>query len=132
MGAREDLLAAARALSGRGIAVFSPAQLIAEARANGSTNLDSTLRTFIVGPMCLNSPDNHPVQYGDLERVSRGLYRLVSADQPRGIGIPGEPPSPLPPVDEPEPSKTDDDTDWFWEGNVQATVVGHLAAGGVE
>lgn len=56
--------------------MFAPAQLITEARSAGSTYPDTTLRTFIVGPMCLNSPDHHAVQYDDLERVARGLLRL--------------------------------------------------------
>jgi hypothetical protein len=32
---------------------FSPTQIIAEARSLGTTYPDTTLRTFIVGPMCV-------------------------------------------------------------------------------
>ncbi len=78
MGAREDLLDAARRLTQRGRSPFSPAELITEARAAGSNYPDTTLRTFIAGPMCLNSPDHHAVQYGDLLRVGHGSYRLAT------------------------------------------------------
>lgn len=135
MGAREDLLAAVASLRGGGVEVFSPAQLLEEARRLGSTYPDATLRTFVVGPMCINSPDNHAVQYGDLERVGRGLYRLVANDSP--TSEPRERPRRIAAADAPEagsPTEADVplayDDEWFWEGNVQASVVGHLAAGG--
>lgn len=128
MGAREELLAAVRSLADRGLTAFSPAQVIAEARSLGSTYPDTTLRTFIVGPMCVNSPDHHAVQYGDLERVARGLYRLrVAGDV--AAGPPSLGPEAL--VDTAEVvAATDYDEEWFWEGNVQASVVNHLAATG--
>src|SRR5690242_11952489 len=85
VGAREDLLRAARELTRRGRSTFSPADLIAEARSHGSAYAETTLRTFIVGPMCLNSPDNHAAQYGDLWRVGRGTYRLANGDDATGI-----------------------------------------------
>jgi hypothetical protein len=129
VGAREELLAAARSLGRRGIAVFSPAQLIAEARSLGTTFPDTTLRTFIVGPMCVNSPDHHAVQYGDLERVGRGLYRIRwVTDRPRSSLPPPDPEARIEPKD--QPRKSDQDDPWFWEGNVQAAVVSDLAANG--
>jgi hypothetical protein len=128
VGAREELLAAARSLVDGGMTVFSPAQLIGQARSMGSGYPDTTLRTFIVGPMCVNSPDHHAVQYGDLERVARGLYRLV----PTGPEAPD--PQPLGPealIDAAvESTPTAHDDEWFWEGNVQASVVSHLATTG--
>jgi hypothetical protein len=144
MGAREELLAAAWSLADRGIAAFSPAQLIAEARSHGSSYPDSTLPTFIVSAMCANAPDHHGLQHRDLERVARGLYRLASGD---GGGPEPAPVGPEALVDfavestpavgkQMEPatagaveSKAADD-EWFWEGNVQAAVVSHLAATG--
>ncbi len=78
MGARDDLLGAALSLEEQGRSPFTPAELISEARSAGSTYPDTTLRTFIVGPMCRNSPNHHAAQYGDLERVARSQYRLVS------------------------------------------------------
>jgi hypothetical protein len=128
VGAREELLAAARSLEDRAITVFSPAQLIAEARLLGTSYPDTTLRTFITGPMCVNSPDHHAVQYGDLVRVARGLYRRVSGEwveaDPATVG----PEAPVDAVLESAPIAHDEE--WFWEGNVQAAVVGHLVAEG--
>lgn len=133
MGAREDLLGAAARLTSRGQAPFSPADLIAEARNQGCNYPDTTLRTFIVGPMCVNSPDNHAVQYGDLQRVGRGQYRLVD-----GPSVADFDPATVDeldaldhePLDEAAPYDTAED--WFTERRVQALVVRHLAAGGWE
>jgi hypothetical protein len=129
VGAREDLLSAARSLADRGITAFSPAQLLAEARALGSTYPDTTLRTFIVGPMCVNSPDHHAVQYGDLVRIGRGLYQLASAERDATSQKPAPTPESL--VDKAvESTPVAHDDEWFWEGNIQAAVVTHLAATG--
>jgi hypothetical protein len=126
MGAREDLLDAARRLARRGRSPFSPADLIADARAAGSNYPDATLRTFVVGPMCLNSPDNHAVQYGDLVRVGRGAYRLATLSDAPGATTD----RPEAPVTRGEPKGDAPEAAWFWEGNVQAAVVRHLAAEG--
>lgn len=127
MGAREDLVAAAKRLTDRGGAPFSPAELIAEARAAGCNYPDTTLRTFVVGPMCVNSPDNHAVQYGDLVRVGRGLYRLADGVEQLGKAPVRVEPSELP---DPSPAAAADGREWSWEGNVQAALVRHLAAAG--
>ena len=131
MGARSELLHAARELSRKGQAPFSPAELISEARAHGSNYPDTTLRTHIVGLMCENSPDNHAVQYKDLRRVGRGLYRL--ADD----ALAGSDASSVPgvearsPVVQSAPSDAVGATkEWWWEGNVQAVIVYHLATEG--
>jgi hypothetical protein len=76
--ARSQILEAAHSLTERGVVPFSPAQLIIELRERGSMYPDSTLRTHIVAAMCVNAPDNHAVRYPDLERVSRGQYRLYA------------------------------------------------------
>lgn len=125
MGAREDLREAARRLTGQGRSPFSPAELIAEARRLGSSYPDTTLRTFIVGPMCVNSPDHHAVQYGDLVRVRRGLYRLAGAtpDEPTAV-------TRAPSVVETrimEAAQPLEPDAWFSERNVKAAVVRHLA-----
>jgi hypothetical protein len=129
VGAREELLAAARSLADKGLTTFSPAQLIAEVRVLGSAYRDTTLRTFINGPMCINSPDHHAVKYPDFERVARGQYRLAgsgtSSIAPR---LPTQEPAPDPPDGAEAPRAHD--AEWFWEGNVQAAVVSHLAATG--
>lgn len=131
MTARDELLEAARELTRRGHAPFSPAELIAEARARGTSYPDTTLRTHIVGSMCVNSPDNHAVQYGDLRRVGRGSYRLENetpstATTASSVAATAEPPPTLSSSDTPVAASAD----WRWEGNVQAAVVRHLAAEG--
>ena len=133
MGAREDLLAAAKSLTDNGMALFSPAELIAQARSQGSTYSDSTLRTHIVSVMCGNAPDHHSTKYRDFERVARALYRLTT-DRPSGAPEA----RPLTPTVEPHVGPDPDargapvahDDEWFWEGNVQAAVVSHLAQHG--
>jgi hypothetical protein len=78
--------------------------------------------------MCDNSPDNHAVQYHDLERVGRGLYRLLGTE-PVAADWPAPAPEAL--VDAAALSAPlAHDDEWFWEGNVQAAVVSHLAATG--
>jgi hypothetical protein len=133
MGAREDILAAAKALVAQGYETFSPAQIIRTARDHGCGYPDTTLRTYILGPMCINSPDHHAVQYGDLERVGRGQYRLVIAaersDTPAPILPRQSAPSSSPQTR--DPAKAQDATaEWYWEGNVQAAVVNHLVRTG--
>ena len=59
MGARSELLHAARELTRKGQAPFSLAELIAEARAQGSNYPDTTLRTHIISSMCENAPGAH-------------------------------------------------------------------------
>ena len=76
VGAREDVLTAARALEQRGLVPWSPAQLIAEAQQQGSTFAESTLRTHVVSRMCAEAPNHHGTVYADLERVGRGTYRI--------------------------------------------------------
>lgn len=127
MGAREDLLDAARRLARRGRSPFAPAEVIAEARAGGSNYPETTLRTFIAGPMCLNSPDHHAVQYGDLIRVSHGAYRLATPEDASASTVAEEPEAPVSGEAEEDDAP---ETAWFWEGNVQASVVRHLAAEG--
>ena len=131
MGAREELLAAAHSLADSGTTLFTPAELIARARAEGSQYPDSTLRTHVVSVMCSNAPVNHGTTYGDLERVGRGLYRLTSA-APLPVVVPSVPLSPRPQPQAVKAAVIEHDDEWFWEGNVQAMVVGHLARQGWE
>jgi peptidoglycan/xylan/chitin deacetylase (PgdA/CDA1 family) len=82
--------------------------------------------------MCTNSPDNHAVQYGDLRRVGRGLYRLAGDDDSTNTTastpVPGsvQAPSSAASVED----LVDATAEWWWEGNVQAAVVHHLASDG--
>jgi hypothetical protein len=48
-----------------------------EMRRRGTGYAETTIRTMVTAHMCRNAPDNNAVTYDDLERVDRGLYRLV-------------------------------------------------------
>lgn len=130
MTAHQDLLDAVASLEGRGIEVFSPAQLIAEARSLGSTYPDSTLRTHILGPMTANSPEHHATKWSDLERIGRGIYRrFVTADASDRGAVPGSRTSSG--LQAPAPTRLASHAEeWVWEGNVQAAVVAHVVAEG--
>jgi hypothetical protein len=126
MGVREDVLRAARSLTERGFPLFSPAELIAEARSHGSGFQETSLRTHIVCYMCINAGGAYGGKFPDLVRVDHGLYRLVD-----GASIPQMPERPSVP-DRPQRIEADVPRshrrhEWFWEGNVQAAVVRHLA-----
>jgi hypothetical protein len=88
----------------------------------------TTLRTLIVGPMCVNSPDHHAVQYGELVRVSHGQYELVS--RRANFSVPEVVIDDAPADTESVGVQLGHDDEWFWEGNIQAAVVRHLAAEG--
>ncbi len=77
MSARTDVRTAAASLMQKGQTLFSPAELIAEARQGGSSYPEVTLRTHIVSSMCVNASGPSAGVYPDLVRVSRGLYRLA-------------------------------------------------------
>jgi len=81
MSARDDVRRAAQALTDRGEALFSPIELITQARENGCAYPDVTLRTHIVNYMCINAGGPSAGRYPDLIRVSRGLYRLANNSQ---------------------------------------------------
>ena len=74
---RSEILKAMRILEGKfGGDTF---QLMAIRRQvlvqNSSLNVNS-INTHIVSAMCVNAPKNHAIQYPDLFRVGRGLYKL--------------------------------------------------------
>ena len=76
-GVRHEILAAAHDLTTRGLAPFSPQDVIDELRRRGSTYPESTVRTHVVSAMCIEAPANHAVRYPDLHRVARGRYVLA-------------------------------------------------------
>ena len=76
--AHEYLLEAAERLSARGTKVFTLPEIIAEARALGAHQKDSTLRTMTSSHMCVSSPDHAGTTYSYFERVEHGRYRLVA------------------------------------------------------
>lgn len=78
MTVRSEVLKAARALSAASPdGTFSPTAVVELLQRWGTRYRESTIRTHVVSAMCVNAPDNHAVKYPDLERVSRGRYRLV-------------------------------------------------------
>jgi hypothetical protein len=125
MTARQEVLEAARDLTARGLAPFSPLQLIEELQRRGTRYEESTLRTHIVDIMCVDSPTERVTKYQDLRRVSRGRYVLVAGDRPRreaehdAAGPHGATEGLASSVPE-----------WHWEGHVQAVFVDHLRDGG--
>jgi hypothetical protein len=56
---------------------FSIGEILDYMRKTGSPYPDSTIRTHIVSVMCANAPHHHGVKDRDLERIDRGIYRLV-------------------------------------------------------
>lgn len=76
--ARDDVLKAARKLATHSAdGSFTVGEVIDEARRQGSTYKESTIRTHVTSRMCADAPDNHAVTYPDLVRVDHGRYRLV-------------------------------------------------------
>ncbi len=46
-------------------------------RTRGTEYRRNTIRTNVVSRMCVDAPKNHARKYDDLERVSKGYYRLA-------------------------------------------------------
>lgn len=86
MTVRSEVLKAARALSAASPdGTFSPAEVVELLQRWRTTYGEATIRTHVVSAMCVNAPDNHAVKYADLERVSRGRYRLVEDRREQGL-----------------------------------------------
>jgi Holliday junction resolvase len=124
MTARQEILEVARDLTARGLAPFSPKQVVAELQQRGTRYRESTIRTHVVDIMCADSPHEGTVSFDDLRRVARGLYVLNG--QPEG-GAAVARPSRI------NSSETDtnvvepDPRSWSWEGNVQTAFARFLA-----
>jgi hypothetical protein len=78
MTARQEILEVARDLTARGLAPFSPQQVIDELRRRGTSYQVTTIRTHVVDSMCIDAPPQHGVSYPDLRRVGRGQYVLAA------------------------------------------------------
>ena len=130
MSAREDLMAAAKSLQLQGYQEFSPAALIGEAHRLGSSYPDATLRSMIVHHLRV---DKGPVSGGTgFLKVNRGSYRLGTSNESAASSRPSQQTTeitPTPDTDEDARSSIDGH-EWFWEGNIQAAVVRHLATDG--
>jgi hypothetical protein len=94
LSARDDVRRAAVVLTDRGEVLFSPIELIAQARKSGCAYPDSTLRTHIVNYRCINAGGASAGMYPDLVRVSRGLIGSSTARAPSALSRARPPKSP--------------------------------------
>lgn len=90
---------------------------------------ETTIRTHITSAMCADAPVHHANHTDDLVRVGRGVYRkVVPTDElgslreaaDRRTENSGRSPA--------LQQHGDPESEWHWEGNVQSTMVKHLAA----
>ena len=78
MTARDEVLAAARRLSGASTdGTFTAEDVLTLLHKDGTQYAASTIRTHISSRMCANAPDHHAIVYRDLVRVGDGRYRLA-------------------------------------------------------
>ena len=78
MTCRDEILTCAnRIVSVKGCNEFTIAEILTCMRSEGTLYSESTIRTHITSRMCHNVPKHHGTTYDDLERVERGVYRLV-------------------------------------------------------
>ncbi len=75
MTARDEILETIRA---NHLEVFTPDEIVSLMQRAGTRYQPSTIRTHIVSRLCKNAPDNHQSTYEDIERVGRGVYKLIS------------------------------------------------------
>jgi hypothetical protein len=129
MSAKEDLFAAARSLHDQGRDRFALAEVICEARRLGSTYPDVTLRSMVSHHLRI---DKGIVVGGvGFFQVSRGFYRLASSDEsPVTEQVVRSTVSTSDRTTEERTPTPGDGYEWFWEGNVQATLVRHLVNDG--
>lgn len=80
MNCRDDILAVIPSVAGPD-GTFTPEQVVAALRTQGSRYAESTVRTHVVNRMCADAPDHHARVYDDLVRVDRSRYRLRRDDR---------------------------------------------------
>jgi len=56
---------------------FALAEIVAEVLANSMGYTEATIRTHVTSVLCANASAHHATRYPDLERVDRGMYRMV-------------------------------------------------------
>ena len=128
MTARQAVLDAFSRLEGRTDRdTFRLVELVAEVMATTSEYEESTIRTHIVSVMCANAPIHHSNHTDDLLRVGQGQYRRLAAGESVAAEPDVEEAAPQPAS---EADRVDVKSEWFWEGNVQATLVADLARSG--
>ncbi|MFC4638550.1 DUF7669 domain-containing protein [Deinococcus hohokamensis] len=57
---------------------FSIQDIVTALRERKTPHLDITIRRLVSTQMCINATGREAGKYKDLERVSRGRYRLVT------------------------------------------------------
>lgn len=78
MTCRDDILAVARELSHvHPSGTFSTQNILQVMRLRKTRHSDAEIRRHISTFMCANAVGPHAAQFQDLERVSRGLYKLL-------------------------------------------------------
>lgn len=79
MTCRDELLEIIRDLvSVKGKNEFSLHEVVRLAKEKNINFPENTITTHISSKMCLNSPQHHHTKYDDLERVKRGVYKLIN------------------------------------------------------
>ena len=73
----EILICANRIVTAKGSNDFTIDEILICMQSEGTSYANSTIRTHVTSRMCRNAPKHHGVTYDDLERVERGVYRLV-------------------------------------------------------
>lgn len=78
MTCRDEILAAARVLSKQhSEGTFSIQDIVSALRERRTQHLDTTIRRLVSTQMCVNAAGPEAGKYEDLQRVSRGRYRLL-------------------------------------------------------
>lgn len=77
MSCRDELLTIIRDLvDKRNNNEFTLSEIIHVSKEKNIPYSESTIKTHISSRMCKNSPQNHLVKYEDIERLSRGIYKI--------------------------------------------------------
>lgn len=78
MACRDEIIECAKdVMRGSRKSEFSIPEIIVCMVNKGTVYTESTIRTHIASRMCKDAPKNHAVKYDDMQRVRRGVYRLL-------------------------------------------------------
>ena len=129
--AREAVLKAFASLEREtGRTGFRLNEVLERVRQSTSAFQESTIRTYVMSVMCADAPVHHANHTDDLVRIERGLYRrAITSDEilERRKTADQRVASPVRP-DQDDENNRDVQSEWHWEGNVQAEMVRHLAS----
>ena len=107
---------------------FRLSQVVDRVLASTKDFQETTLRTYVTSVMCVDAPVHHANHTDDLVRVGRGMYRRAGLSDSLGDRRAAADRSGHrrhqrhAPRDGGEP-----ELEWHWEGNIQASMVRHLA-----